>query len=249
MNGLAKRLRGGERLIGAWCNLASPSVAEMAAVVGYDFVCADFQHGLIEVAHAEDMFRAIEAGGSSPVARAAWNEPATLGRLLDRGAEAVIVPMIDSIDDARAAVRACKYPPLGRRSFGPTRAVGRQAADILTEANRHVLLFPMVETAQALAAADEIAALDGVDGLFVGPADLSISLGLPPSRHHDAPTFVDGLASVLEACRRHGKVPGIQAEVSLAKRRFDEGFRFITAAMDNVDLMESFRVILKACRT
>lgn len=235
------RLRSGRKLLGAWCNLPSPAVAEVAGRGGFDFVVVDFQHGLIGDGLAADMFRAIEATGAAPVARAGWKDPARLGRLLDQGAAAVIVPMIDSARDAAEVVRACLYPPAGMRSFGPIRAArGRNGGDYLAAARDETCVLPMIETAGALEEAQEIASIPGIAGLFVGPADLSLAIGLPPARDHGDAVFRTALDSVVRACRRHGVAAGIQAQRDLAARRFEEGFSFVTAAMDSADLAASF---------
>lgn len=242
MSSLKQRLARGDTLLGAWCNLPCPAVAEIAARSGFDFVVVDFQHGLIDESVAAEMFRAIEAAGAAVVARAAWKDPARLGRLLDYGASAVIVPMIENAEDAAEVVRACFYPPRGARSFGPIRAAkGRSGREYIAAAEDETLVLPMIETRGGLADVDKIAALPGVAGLFVGPADLSLAIGLPPARDHADAAFQNGLGRVLEACRRAGVAAGIQADRGLAARRLNEGFSFVTAAMDSSDLAASFK--------
>jgi 4-hydroxy-2-oxoheptanedioate aldolase len=238
---LKPRLQSGQKLLGAWCNLPSPAIAEIAGRSGFDFVVVDFQHGLIDEGLAADMFRAIEATGAAPVARAGWKDPARLGRLLDQGAAAVIVPMIDSARDAADVIRACMFPPAGARSFGPIRAArGRSGPEYLAAAGEETCVLPMIETVGALAEAREIASIPGVAGLFVGPADLSLGIGLPPARDHRDAIFRTALDSVVTACRQNGVAAGIQAQRDLAAHRFEEGFSFVTAAMDSADLAASF---------
>lgn len=238
---LGPRLRSGRKLLGAWCNLPSPAIAEIAGRGGFDFVVVDFQHGLIGEDLAADMFRAIEATGAAPVARAGWKDPARLGRLLDQGAAAVIVPMIDGARDAAEVVRACLFPPAGTRSFGPIRAArGRSGVAYLAAASEETCVLPMIETAGALDEAQEIASIPGIAGLFVGPADLSLAIGLPPARDQCDAIFRTALDSIVKACRRNGVAAGIQAQPDLAARRFEEGFSLVTAAMDSADLAASF---------
>lgn len=242
-------MKAGDDLIGAWCNLPCMAIAEIAGQADFDFVVVDFQHGLIDEAMGADLFRAIEATGASPVARAGWKDPARLGKLLDYGAAAVIVPMVESADDAADIVSACLYPPNGRRSFGPIRAIrGRSRRDYMAQANDDACILPMIETMGALTDLSEIARTPGVSGLFVGPADLSLALGLPPARDNPDTAFQDALKMVVGACKQADIAAGIQAERTLAARRLSEGFSFVTAAMDSADLTESFHDTLRAVR-
>lgn len=246
---LKKRLRRGDGLIGAWCNLPSPAVAELAGASGFDFVVIDFQHGLIGDDMAADMFRAVETTAAAAVARAGWKDAARLGRLLDLGAAAVIVPMIECARDAAEVTRACLYPPQGTRSFGPIRAMrGQTRREFMAAAEEDTCILPMIETAGALADLSDIAAVPGVAGVFVGPADLSLSMGLAPSRDHPDARFQNALRAVVETCGEFDIVAGIQAEPGLAARRLEEGFSFVTAAMDTAALSESFAEILRAER-
>jgi 4-hydroxy-2-oxoheptanedioate aldolase len=234
--------------LGAWLNIASPHVAEIASRAGYEFIVIDLQHGMIAEAESRAMLQAIDAGGAKPVFRTPWKDVARLGKLLDMGADGLIVPMIDSVADTRAVVDACRYPPAGRRSYGPTRASMRRP-DYFKTANATVAVFPMIETLGALEDAEKIAALDGVDGLFIGPADLSLSLGLPAARDNPDKAFVEAIDRVLAACKAHGKIAGIQADVGLGKRRIAQGFSFLTVAMDSSDLSAAFKSALAATRT
>ncbi|MFQ5563810.1 MAG: HpcH/HpaI aldolase/citrate lyase family protein [Parvularculaceae bacterium] len=246
---LKTRLRRGEKLIGAWCALPAPAVAEIAGSSGFDFVVLDFQHGLIGDDMAADMFRAVEATGAAAVARAGWKDAARLGKLLDFGAAGIIVPMIESARDAADAMRACLYPPKGMRSFGPVRAMkGRDRPAYMAAIEEETCILPMIETAGALAELADIAAVPGVAGLFVGPADLSLSMGLAPAREHPDACFQDALSSVIETCRKSGIAAGVQAEPGLAARRLEEGFTFVTAAMDTALLAEGFEQTLRAER-
>lgn len=241
-NAFKERLAAGDRLIGAWCNLATPHAAEIAGRAGFDFVVIDFQHGFTNEGDAADMFRAVEATGAAPIARAGNKEAAHLGRLLDLDAAALIIPMVDSARDASETIRACLYPPAGTRSFGPIRTAysGRRNHD-LAEAADNVCLLPMIETKGGIRDIEAITATPGVAGLFVGPADLSLALGLSPARDHSEERFQKALESIVAACRKNGVASGIQADRSLAARRFKQGFSCVTAAMDNSDLAASFR--------
>ena len=235
-------------LIGAWINLAEPFIAEMAGRAGYDFVVLDAQHGLISEHALLGMIQAIEASGAMTVVRAADADPGRLGRLLDFGVDAVIVPMIKSLAHAKAVARAGQYPPHGIRSYGPTRASLRRDNYFRT-AQEHVRILTMIELSSVVPDIEAIAALPGVAGLFVGPSDLSIGLGLPPARDQADPVFIDALDRVVGACARHGKFAGIQGDLGVSAKRFQQGFNFVTVAMDSSDLKASFRESLRMARS
>lgn len=247
MNALTSRNHDSPPLIGAWVNLAEPFIAEMAGRAGYDFVVLDAQHGLISEHDLLRMIQAIESSGALSVVRAADADPGRLGRLLDFGVDAVIVPMIESLAHAKAVAAAGQYPPHGVRSYGPTR-VSLRRDDYFRKAGDHVRILPMIELASVVPDIEAIAALPGVAGLFVGPSDLSIGLGLQPARDQPNPEFVSALDRVLKACKAQGKLAGIQGDLSVSDKRFRQGFNFVTVAMDSSDLWASFRDTLKKGR-
>lgn len=221
----------GQETLGAWVTLPSTTVAEVVARVGFDYVCIDLQHGYADISGLVPLVQAVELAGGVPIARVPWNEPGVIGRALDAGCHAVIVPMVDTVEQAAAVVAACHYPPLGRRSWGPMLIDGRHGR-YRAWADRTVAVIPMIETATALENLDGICALEGVDAVYVGPSDLAISLGLDPSGNDGRAVFDDALAAVVDACRRHGVVPGIHSDAATAPRRRDQGFRMITVAAD-----------------
>lgn len=231
MTTLRSRWASGDSTLGAWLSIPSTVSAEATARTGFDYVCVDTQHGAIGYADSIAMVQAIELGGSRPVVRVPWNEPGIIGKSLDAGAEGVIVPMVNSVAEAEAVVRACRYPPHGARSFGPVMA-GMRTRDVVASGLHDVAVIPMIETAQALAALDDILAVPGIDAVYVGPADLSLSLGLPPGHNDGIAVFDEALAVIVAACRRAGVVPGIHASGPLAPRRLEQGFRLITISTD-----------------
>lgn len=240
--------RDGENTLGLWAGYASSSTAEALARSEVEYVCVDVQHGLVDYQAAVSMIPSILLGGSCPIARVPWNEPGITGKLLDAGAYGIIVPMVNTADEARAAVSACKYPPLGARSYGPGGALPRDPDYFGTSADQ-IACIVMVETAQALANVDEIVAVDGVDAVYVGPADLSISLGLPPRNNDDEPVFVEALETIVTACTNAGVVPGIHSSGSLTPRRLEMGFRMITVAADSVALRLGVNAELNKARS
>lgn len=217
--------------VGAWISLRDPFIAEAAARAGFDYVCLDLQHGLCSYADVETMGQAIELGGSAMLARIPWHDHWMIGRVLDAGGAGVIVPMVNTAEEAERVAQACRYAPVGNRSIGPT-AVGFRVDQYSATANEKVLCIVMIETAQAVANIDEILSVPGVDGVYIGPADLSLSLGLPPASDHADPRFVGALETVVEACGRHGVVPGIHTTGELAATRRAQGFRMFSTGYD-----------------
>jgi 4-hydroxy-2-oxoheptanedioate aldolase len=247
-NALKAAWRTGRSVAGAWLTIPSTISAEVVARVGFDYVCVDMQHGAIDYQAAVGLLQAINLGASSPVVRVPWNEPGIIGKMLDAGAMSVIVPMVSSPDEARAAVAACRYAPLGIRSFGPLRAFLQEGPGYYGSANAEVACIPMIETKQALENLDAILDVPGIDAVYVGPADLSVTLGLPPGNNDDRPEFVAALEKVVSACRVRGIVPGIHASAALAARRREMGFRMITISADQLALGEGCRVDLRTAR-
>lgn len=234
--------------MGAWMFLREPLTAEAAARAGYDYVVIDLQHGIASEPEALAMIQGAEAGGSVPIVRVATNAEVTIGRALDLGALGVIVPMVNDAESARAAVNACRYPPVGTRSYGPVAAMARYSDVYANHANEAIVCLVMIETATALAALDEILSVPGVDGVYVGPVDLSLSLGLPPLPFHDDHRFHEAVDAILQACARHGVVPGIHASAELAPRWREKGFRVITVGYDQMSAVSGLRHDLAAAR-
>lgn len=248
MQSIRDRWRAGENTLGLWAAIANTSSAEALGQAGADYVCVDLQHGLVDYQAAVSMFQSVLLGGGTPIARAPWNEQGVIGKLLDAGAHGIIVPMVNTADEARAAVASCHYPPLGARSFGPS-GVAPRTPGYFNNAREQVAVAVMVETAEALGNVDEIVAVEGVDAVYVGPADLSISLGLPPGNNDDSPVFVEALETILAACNKAGVVPGIHSSGQLTPKRLAAGFRMVTVATDLVSLRVALRDELKLARS
>ena len=155
------------------------------AHAGFDWLCIDMQHGSIDYQVALSMLQAISTTDTVPIVRVPWNEPGIIMKTLDAGAYGVIVPMVNSRAEAEAAVAACRYAPQGNRSYGPGRAVLYAGPDYFANANETVLCICMIETREAIERAEEIISTPGLDAIYIGPSDLSVSLGLPPASDHD----------------------------------------------------------------
>lgn len=224
-------------------------IAEGAALAGFDYVCIDMQHGLQSFDHAVTMLYAMARTETTPIVRVPWNEQGIIGRVLDAGAFGVIIPMINTADDARAAVNSCFYGPKGTRSMGPTGISARVGRDAYyNTANERVVCIPMIETKQAIENLDDILAVPGIDAVYVGPADLSITYGLSPRTDQADTEWNAALARVVDRCVAHGVVPGVHADATLTPKRAATGFRMITIGFDLNSAMSGMRADLKKAR-
>ena len=240
----------GEETLGTWLSMASSHSAEIGGRSGFDYVCVDMQHGVADYQVAVTMIQAVEMSGGLPIARVPWNEPGIIGRMLDAGARGVIIPMVNSVAEAQAAVAACKYPPLGARSFGPIMVAPRAAAgeNYFEVANATTACIPMIETRQAVEALDDILAIDGVDAIYVGPADLSISYGYGPGYTDDNADYKAALEHIAERCAAHGVVAGIHSTAALSADRRAKGFRMQTVSGDAMALGRGMARDLRTAR-
>lgn len=240
INAAKQRMLAGQPAVGIILDMGSPTVAGIVAQCGFDFVLVDYQHGDWDDASALGAFRAISLGESIPVARVHQNDYYAIGRTLDRGALGIVVPMINSADEARAAAFAMRYPPRGGRSFADGLAV-HYGPDYHTWVDQEVFLAVQIETAQAAERAEEIMAVEGVDVCWIGPMDLACSMGVTPG----APMHEDAIQRVLDACHKTGKIPGIYTpNAAAARRRIEQGFLFVTASSDGALIAEGGDAIL-----
>jgi 4-hydroxy-2-oxoheptanedioate aldolase len=199
----------GQTALGGWMSINSPYAAELMGHAGFDAVVVDLQHGPLYLDAAVPMLQALSATPAVPMARCSANQFSEINKLLDAGAYGIVCPMIDTADDARAFVEACRYPPRGRRSYGPTRGFLYGGPDYFGHADDTVIAYGMIETPLGLRHLDAICAVEGLDGVFVGPSDLSLALGVAPlPKWRDAP-LADALAKILRAARAAGKMAGI----------------------------------------
>lgn len=222
----------GSETLGGWCAIPNSLTAEIVARAGFDWVCIDTQHGPIGLHDLTPMLQAIDAAGVPALVRVPWNEPAAISHALDSGAYGVIVPMVNSAHEAEQAALACHFAPEGGRSFGPTRAALRDPDFNSNSANRTVMCLVQIETAQAVAHLDEIAATPGIDGLFVGPSDLALSLGISPGDLSDG-RFREATAAVVRTSRTYGRTPGMFCgTIEAAEVAREDGFRMLAVQSD-----------------
>ena len=249
-NGLKTRWRDVESTLGLWLATSDPAAAEPLGQLGYDYICLDLQHGLIGYESAVPVLQALSRSDSIPLTRAPWNEPGSIGKLLDAGAMGVIIPMVNDRDQAVQAVRSCRYPPHGARSWGPTRANPVLGGGYFDDANTQIACIPMIETREAVEHLDDILSVEGIDAVYVGPADLAVSFGLPPATDHpDSPVYQEALAAIVDRCRAHDVVPGIHTIPTLVQTRIEQGFRMVTVTSNLIAQLEGARSSLETARS
>lgn len=232
-NELRSIFAGGGTVLNGWLAIANSYSAELMAHQGFDSVTVDLQHGPVDFQAAVGMLQAISATRAVPMVRVPWNEPILTLKLLDAGAYGVICPMINTKAEAEALVSCCRYPPRGTRSFGPNRAVLYGGADYWQHANNEVLLFAMVETRTGVKNLKEILSVDGLDGVYVGPSDLSLSLGKVPTLDPQEEEVLAAIKEICDTTRGSGRIAGIHTDsAKTAIRRFGEGFQLCTILND-----------------
>ncbi len=235
-NPLLELWRSGRPSLGAWLTTTDPQIVEYLARCGFDEICVDQQHGMSDSAALAGLFRSIELHGAAPTTRVPANDFSAIGKALDVGAVAVIVPMVSTAAEAARAASACHYPPRGTRSVGSLRGPLARASRRL-EALDEAACVVMVETAEGLRNVDAIAATPGVDAIYIGPGDLGLGLGISAWPDDwtasEARIHADAIATILAACQRHHVTPGIHTGDGMTTRRYlDQGFQMVTVASD-----------------
>ncbi|MTB50081.1 HpcH/HpaI aldolase/citrate lyase family protein [Lewinella sp. W8] len=238
---LRSRLQQATPLYNLFQNTPGSWNTEWISAGGVESITLDLQHGMVEQTDLLPILQAMRAGGSIPLVRLAWNRPELIMKALDYGVEGLICPMVDSAADAAAFVRAAKYPPLGNRSFGPFRA-GLHTDEYFARANAETLCFSMVETAGAVKELAAIAATPGLDGLYVGPFDLSVSLGLEKRADFSDPELLRVIDEVLAAAKRNNLFTGIfTVDPQDARAMAERGFDLVTCGTANLVFQQAMR--------
>jgi 4-hydroxy-2-oxoheptanedioate aldolase len=249
-NQLKQQLQAGKSAVGMFITSTDPSLTEIAGIAGFDFVVIDTEHGPLQPMDVMNHVRAAEAKGITPICRSTNGETTTILRILDVGAHGVQVPQVNSAAEAAQAVAAAKYYPEGSRGMAIPRALDFGLNDLMgsfTRSNREALIVVHCETAASLNSIEEIAGVDGVDIIFLGPFDLSQSLGIPGQVNH--PSIQKAAKTILTACERNGKAAGIFASDGVqAKQRMEEGFQYVTINMDLTLYGLKCREELQKCR-
>jgi 4-hydroxy-2-oxoheptanedioate aldolase len=200
---------GGGKVINGWCSIPSTITAEALARQGFDTITVDLQHGLIDYQTALTMLQAIQGQNVPALCRVPWNEPGIIGKMLDAGFVGVICPMINTREEAERFASACRYAPRGARSFGPTRAMAVHGSDYAETAQEFIATYAMIETAQALSNLDAILDLPEIDGVYIGPSDLGLSLGCKPTLMPEDQRVIDAIETIRAKTKAAGKTAGI----------------------------------------
>lgn len=234
-NALKRRLAAGKAAVNAWLAIPSGFSAEVMAQCGWDSVTVDIQHGVQDYQSMVQCFQAMQAHPVTPLVRVPWNEPGIIGKVLDGGAMGVICPMINNAAEAKALADACLYPPKGKRSNGPIRAaMYGVASSYQSTANDEILVIAMIETQQGIDNIEEILAVPGISGIYIGPSDMGFSLGLIPILDREEPQILSIYETLLACCKKHGKMAGIHNSTpTYAARMIKMGFNFVTIANDS----------------
>jgi 4-hydroxy-2-oxoheptanedioate aldolase len=236
-NKLKEIWAGGRPSINGWLSIGNAFTAEIMAAQGYDSIAIDIQHGALDYSSVLPMFQAMRASGVVPMARVPWLEPGIIMKVLDAGAYGVICPMVNTAAQAAEFVSYVRYPPHGQRSFGPTRVSFAAGPNYAGEANGEILAFAMVETKQAMENLDGIAATPGLDGIYVGPADLAFSLTqgrLAPAFDREEPEMIEALKSIVAACKRNSIRAALHCGTpEYAARAIGWGFDMTTVSGDS----------------
>ncbi|MDJ0610769.1 MAG: aldolase/citrate lyase family protein [Kiloniellales bacterium] len=226
--------RGGA-VINGWLAIPSSLSAETMAHQGWDSLTVDQQHGMVDFPNALAMLQAVSTTETVPMTRVPWLDPGYIMKMLDAGAYGVICPMINNREQAETLVGACRYAPAGFRSVGPVRGLMYGGPDYLAEANDTVLAIAMIETQEALENLDAIMTVPGLDGIYIGPSDLGLSLGRVAKPDQTDPEVVAAIEAILAAAKRHGVTPGIHCgSPAYAKKMIDLGFQLVTIMSDNL---------------
>ena len=225
--------RRGEQTVGCWLSLANTYSAEAIAKLGFDWVCVDLQHGMIDYTDLAQMLPAISNSEATPIVRVPWNEPYEIMKVLDAGAYGVIVPMVNNRAEAEQAVAACRYPPDGNRSFGPIRGALYGGKGYAQEANGQLACIAMIETREGIDNVAEIVATPGLDAVYIGPADLALAMGLPVSGDQPQEAHLDMVKHIQAACRDAGIAIGIHtSSLEYTQKYLELGFNFVTLGSD-----------------
>jgi len=241
-NELRKIWLRGQAATNLWINIPSPVSAEFVGMQGWDTVTIDQQHGLIDYKDVLAILQALQSSSTIPIVRVAGNDASMIGKCLDAGAAGIICPLVDNEEQCAAFVKACRYPPKGGRSFGPIRS-GRITGRTTQDADDYVVTLAMIETRAGLENLEAICATPGLDGVFVGPSDLSLALGFPPDSMPTEPAVLEAMDKILATAKSHNIAAGIfTGGPDYAEQMIEKGFNFVTVTSDIALLMSGVGV-------
>jgi 4-hydroxy-2-oxoheptanedioate aldolase len=234
-NKLKELFKAGKPIINSWLAVPSSFSAEVMANQGWDSLTIDMQHGLIDYPNAVNMLQAISTTETIPMARVNWNEPGQIMKILDAGCYGVICPMVSNRKEAEDFIQACLYPPNGYRSFGPIRASIYGRDDYAKHANQEILKLAMIETKESLEKLDEILSTPNLDGIYIGPADLSLALGEEPGfdKAENTKAYKE-ILRILDAAKKRNLLAGLHnGTPEYAQKMLDKGFNLVTVGSDS----------------
>ena len=219
--------------INAWLSIPNSFTAEAFGKMGWDSVTVDMQHGQNDYSSSIAMIQALSNSNTVPMTRVPWNEPGIIMKMLDLGVQGIIAPMINTKDDCEKFVSYCYYPPIGQRSFGPMRAQVVYGSDYYQHANKNIVSLAMIETKQAVENLDEILSVPHLTGIYIGPADMSSSYGLPPKFDVREDPVFSNIKMIAKKAKEKGKIAGIHnGSVKYMKEMMQYGFQFTTLLSD-----------------
>ena len=233
-NKLKEIFQSGKAAVNGWLQIPNSFTAELMANQNWDSLTLDMQHGVIDYPNAVGMLQAISTTEVVPMARVNWNEPGQIMKILDAGAYGIICPMVSNKKEAENFVNACMYPPNGYRSYGPIRGLVYGGPDYADQANNEILKFAMIETKESLENLDEIMKTPGLDGIYIGPADLSLAVGQQPSfdKPEGDPVY-EVIMRILEHAKKNKIIAGIQnGQPEYAEKMIKKGFQLVTIGSD-----------------
>ena len=232
-NSLKNSWSQGTATVNGWLSIPSSISAEIMAHQGWDSLTIDLQHGLVDYQAALTMLQAVSTKDVTPLARVPWLEAGIIMKLLDAGAYGIICPMVNTPEDAARFVSYCRYAPAGQRSFGPTRALFYAGSDYAKHANDTVIALAMIETRQALDNVEAIVSTPGLDGVYIGPSDLSLSMGYTPKLDQEESAVLEAIERIRTAAKNAGIRAGIHClEPAYARRMIEQGFDLVTIGSD-----------------
>ncbi|MCD6464849.1 hypothetical protein J7L27_00565 [Candidatus Bathyarchaeota archaeon] len=244
-NRLKDVLEHSEVAFGVTVTIGHPDVTEILGGIGFDFINIDMQHAPLNIETVQNLMQSMSYSQTTPIVRVPQNDYAMINSALDVGAHGIIIPLVNTRNDILKALNYALYPPKGARSYGPRRAILRDP-EYVASANREILVIPQIETREAVENLEEILSVEGVKALFVGPNDLSMSLGVYAQWHH--PTFEKALNTIIETAEKSGVKPGILAPIGEPEELIDRGFKLITLGKDAAFLMNAATSVLKRAR-
>ena len=245
-NRLKEILRSGKVALGVTVTIGHPDVTEVLGKLGFDYINIDTQHTPISMETVQSMLQAMSYSETTPIVRVPWNEFSVINRALDVGAHGIIIPYVNTKEDVKRAIQYATYPPKGIRSYGPRRAALRDP-DYVATADEEILILPQIETKEALDNIEDILSVDGIEAFFVGPYDLSRSLGV--FAQFRTPVFEKAIERILEASEKTGTVAGMLAPMEEPSKTIERGFRLVNVGLDVAFLTSGATSAIQRART